>query len=835
MVKQANKLNKKALYRLGLLFLLFTSQISLAQVTLTNDNKGVSYDIPKNYTVGGIDIEGTKFLDHKTLIQLSGIEVGDNISIPGEEVTLAVEKMWDQGLFSDVQIKVKNIQGSTIFLTFYLEERARLSKFKFTGVKKSDIDELRDRIKLVRGKIITENLISNTRRIIKDYFVEKGFLNITIDVTQEKDPNSINHVILGFDIDKAEKVKIASIEFEGNEMISDKKLRRLMKDTKVKKAFRIFKASKFLDEAYKVDQNNIIAKYNEKGHRDAKIVSDSIWNDEEGNLAIKIKLKEGNPYYFGDITFVGNTKYSNQELKNLVGIEAGDIFDQNVLDTRVLGSPDSRDIHSQYLDNGYLFSQVNPVEIEVRNDTIGLEVRIYEGTQARVNKVTVTGNTKTNDHVIIREIRTKPGDLFNRSLIMRSNRELATLGYFNPEKLDIDVKPDAKNGTVDLNYIVEEKASDQIELQGGWGANRIIGTFRLTFTNFSAKNILNKEYWTPLPSGDGQRLSLSASSNGLQYQSYNISFTEPWLGGKKPNALSVGFYHSITSNGLPTDDPNRGFFKVTGLSLGLGKRLKWPDDFFTIYRNLNFKKYDVNNYSFGNFDEGDFYNISYSFVLGRNSVDQPMFPRRGSNMKLSIQVTPPYSLMDGINDYSNMSESEKNRWVEYHKWNFGANWFSSLANKLVLKTNLEFGVIGKYNSDRVLSQFERFYLGGDGLSGYALDGREVVALRGYSNNSLSASTGSIAYNKYTMELRYALSLNPQSPIYILTFLEAGNAWSQFKQFNPFEIKRSAGFGVRITIPMMGIMGVDWGYGYDDIPSDPNANKGQFHFSINQQF
>ena len=608
-----------------------------------------------------------------------------------------------------------------------------------------------------------------------------------------------------------------------------------MKDTKIKKAYRIFKASKFLDEAYEVDKNNIIAKYNEQGHRDAKIVSDSIWNDEEGNLAIKIKLKEGNPYYFGDITFVGNTKYSNQELKTLVGIDAGDIFDQNVLDTRVLGSPDSRDIHSQYLDNGYLFSQVNPVQVEVRNDTIDLEVRIYEGTQARVNKVTVTGNTKTNDHVIIRELRTKPGDLFNRSLIMRSNRELATLGYFNPEKLDIDVKPDAQKGTVDLNYIVEEKASDQIELQGGWGANRIIGTFRLTFTNFSAKNILNKEYWTPLPSGDGQRLSLSASSNGLQYQSYNISFTEPWLGGKKPNALSVGFYHSITSNGLPTDDPERGFFKVTGLSLGLGKRLKWPDDFFTIYRNLNLKKYDVNNYSFGNFDEGDFYNISYSFVLGRNSVDQPMFPRRGSNMKLSIQVTPPYSLMDGINDYSNMSESEKNRWVEYHKWNFGANWFSSLANKLVLKTNLEFGIIGKYNSDRVLSQFERFYLGGDGLSGYALDGREVVALRGYSNNSLSASTGSIAYNKYTMELRYALSLNPQSPIYILTFLEAGNAWSQFKQFNPFEIKRSAGVGVRITIPMMGIMGVDWGYGYDDIPGNPNANKGQFHFSINQQF
>ncbi|MAZ54530.1 MAG: outer membrane protein assembly factor BamA [Flavobacteriales bacterium] len=815
-------------------FYVCLSNFAFAQISLSEIN--LNYSNPKEYVIGGIDLEGIKFLDKKTLIQLSTLEVGSKIMVPGDKLTKATKILWQQGLFSNVQIKVKSIQSNVIFLTLLLEERPRLSKFKFNGLKRSEIDAIRDKIKLSRGKIITENIINNTKNIIANHFKEKGYLNINTSISQELDTITKNHVIIVLNIDKGKKVKIGRINFQGNSTFSDKRLKRLMKDTKEKKFFRIFKASKFLEEAYNNDKENIIQKYNEKGLRDAKILSEkNTYNNEEELLNIDININEGKTYYFGDITFVGNTKYSNKELAELVGINKGDIFDQSILESRVLGSPDSRDVHSIYLDNGYLFSQVTPVETEIRNDTIDIEIRIYEGLQARINRVSVSGNSKTNDHVIIREIRTKPGDLFSRSDIMRSQREIATLNYFDPEKLNIDVDPNQEDGTVDLNYIVEEKSSDQIELQGGYGADRIIGTFRVSFNNFSAKNIFKNGAWSPLPSGDGQRLSLSATSNGVQFQSYNISFTEPWLGGKKPNSLTIGAYHSITSNGLERDDENRGVFKVTGASFGLGKRLKWPDDFFTLYQNISLKKYLVDQYSFGNFDDGTFYNMSYSFILGRNSVDQPTFPRKGSNMKLSIQLTPPYSILDGISNYSESEIENLNTWVEYHKWNFGANWFNSLADKLVLKTNLEYGLIGKYNNDKELTQFERFYVGGDGLSGYAVDGREVIALRGYENNSLSPSNGATIYNKYTLELRYALSLNPQSPIFALAFIEAGNTWNMFNKFNPFDIKRSAGVGIRMTIPMMGIMGVDWGYGFDEIPGSPTSSGSQFHFSINQQF
>ena len=755
-----------------------------AQVTLNTSLETISYSNPRQYVLGGVTISGTKHLDHNTLIQISGLNIGETLVVPGDDITQAVEKLWEQGLFSDVQITATKIQGNSIFLNFFLEERPRLSKFKFIGIKKSDIDALREKIKLVRGKIITESLVSNTKNIIRDFYVEKGFLNVEINIKQEEDSQSKKHVLLVINIHKGEKVKISEITFVGNTIFNEKKLKRLLKETKEKKFYRLFKASKYLEDAYKTDKNNIIIKYNEKGFRDAKIITDSIWLNEEGHLSVKMHISEGSPYYFGNITWVGNSKYSNNELDNLLGIEKGDIYDNTVLQTRLLGSPDSRDVHSKYLDNGYLFSQVTPVETEVRNDTIDLEIRIYEGQQARINKVTVIGNTKTNDHVIMREIRTKPGDLFNRSLIMRSQRELATLNYFDAEKLDIDVSPDPQNGTVDLTYVVEEKSTDQIELQGGYGANRIIGTFRLSFNNFSARKMFakGKGNWTPLPSGDGQRLSLAASSNGLYYQSGNISFTEPWLGGKKPNALTIGSWHSVqrspTSTEMPIDSMPK--MKITGVTVGLGKRLQWPDDFFTLHQNITLKKYNLDEWTnFSSLGSGTAYNYSYNFSLGRNSVDQPTFPRRGSNMKLSVQLTPPYSLFDGIEDYSNVPDIEKFKWVEYHKWNIGANWFSSLADKLVLKTNLEYGLIGTYNPDIGLSPFERYYLGGDGLSGYALDDREVIALRGYSNGSLSPDYGATLYNKYTLELRYALSLNPQSPIYALTFIEAGNSWDNF--------------------------------------------------------
>ena len=836
MEKLVSKLKKRMFKKklLSFIFLVFSSHFILAQVNLNNIE--IDYENPREFIIGGIEIVGTKFLDHKTLIQLSTLEIGSRILVPGDKLTKASRLLWQQGLFSDVQIKVKSTQGNSIFLTLLLEERPRLSKFKFEGLKRSEIDAIRDKIKLARGKIITENVIINTKNTILDHFKEKGFSNVSIVVSNLIDTITKNHVILVLKIDKGKKVKIGQINFEDNLLFTEKRLKRLMKDTKEKKFFRIFKASKFMQESYQNDKEKIISEYNEKGLRDAEIISDTIaYNKEEELINITLKINEGKTYYFGDITYVGNTKYTNNELDALVGINKGDIFNQSVLENRVLGSQDSRDIHSMYLDNGYLFSQVTPIETEIRNDTIDIEVRIYEGLQARINRVSVSGNSKTNDHVIMREIRTKPGDLFSRSNIMRSQREIATLGYFNAETLNIDVEPNQEDGTVDLNYIVEEKSSDQIELQGGYGADRVIGTFRVSFNNFSAKNIFKKGAWSPLPSGDGQRLSLSATSNGIQFQSYNISFTEPWLGSKKPNSLTIGAYHSITSNGLERDDENRGLFKVTGASFGLGKRLKWPDDFFTLYQNISLKKYIVDQYNLGNFDDGTFYNMSYSFVLGRNSVDQPTFPRKGSNMKLSIQLTPPYSSLNGIDEYSESEIDDLNTWVEYHKWNFGANWFNSLADKLVLKTNLEYGLIGKYNKNKELTQFERFYVGGDGLSGYAVDGREVIALRGYENNSLSPSNGATIYNKYTLELRYALSLNPQSPIFALAFLEAGNTWSMTKKFNPFDIKRSAGVGIRMTIPMMGIMGVDWGYGFDAIDGSPSSSGSQFHFSINQQF
>ena len=842
MEKLANKLKEKKMHKTILIiaFLFGSTYLSKAQVTLNKSLETISYSSPRQYVLGGVNISGTKYLDHKTLIQISGLEIGKTITIPGDDLTKSIEKLWEQGLFSDIQISAEKILGNSIFLNFYLEERPRLSKFKFEGVKKSDIDAIRDKIKLVRGKIITENIISNTKNIIRDHYIEKGFLNVRVDISEKEDPDSKKHVLLIIDVNKGEKVKISEINFVGNTVFTEKKLKRFLKETKEKKFFRIFKASKFLEEAYKEDKNSIIAKYNEKGFRDAKLVSDSTWLNQEGNLSMQINLYEGSPYYFGKINWVGNNKYSNKELTNLLGIEQGDIYDNTILQTRLLGSPDSRDVHSMYLDNGYLFSQVTPVETEVRNDTIDLEVRIYEGQQARINKVSVIGNTKTNDHVIMREIRTKPGELFNRSLIIRSQRELATLNYFDPEKLDIDVSPNPENGTVDLTYVVEEKSTDQVELQGGYGANRVIGTFRLSFNNFSARKMLSKGKgnWTPLPSGDGQRLSLSASSNGIYYQSGNISFTEPWLGGKKPNALTIGAWHSIQRSPTSTDAPVSSMpkMKITGVTVGLGKRLQWPDDFFTLHQSITLKKYNLDEWTnLSSLGTGTAYNYSYNFSLGRNSVDQPTFPRRGSNMRLSVQLTPPYSLFDGIDDYSNIADIEKFRWVEYHKWNIGANWFSSLADKLVLKTNLDYGLIGTYNSEIGLSPFERFYLGGDGLSGYALDDREVIALRGYSNGSLSPNEGATLYNKYTMEMRYALSLNPQSPIYALAFIEAGNSWDTFKDFNPFNVKRSAGVGIRITIPMMGMMGVDWGYGFDDIIGIPDANKGQFHFSINQQF
>ena len=609
-----------------------------------------------------------------------------------------------------------------------------------------------------------------------------------------------------------------------------------MKETKSKSFWRFWKLSKFIDINYEEDKKNIISKYNELGYRDAKIEYDTTYMNNDNGMTIEILINEGDPYYFGNINFTGNTVYSSGELSKVLGIKANDIFDQSILEERLFGSVEGTDISSLYMNNGYLFFNATPIEVSVKNKRIDLEIRIYEGKQARINKVMVKGNTKTNDHVIMRELRTLPGDLFKRSDIMRSQRELAQMQYFNPEKFDVKVDPDNIRNEVDITYVVEEKSSDQIQLQGGWGAGRVVGSLGLSFNNFSTKNIFKKDKWTPLPSGDGQILSLSASSNGIYYQNYNISFTEPWLGNKKPNSLTVSLYKSISSNGQEGDE--REAIEITGISLGLGKRLQFPDDYFSLYNGISLQQYKlINSQSFFSFSNGFSNNLNYNIRLARNSVDQLIYPRSGSNFSLSVKVTPPYSVFDDIDNYDQMSDQEKYSWIEYYKWKFKSSWFSAFTDKLVLNTRFETGILGAYNKELGVAPFERFYVGGDGMSGmgYQFDGRELISLRGYSNNSISPQTGATIYNKYTAELRYAISLNPSSTVYALSFLEAGNAWNDFDNFNPFEVKRSAGFGVRIMLPMIGMMGLDYGWGLDNIINNPDANGGQFHFSIGQQF
>jgi len=818
----------------------------------SQNNQFVEYLSPKKYEIGGITISGTKYLNTNTILSISGLQVGDTINVPGKKISDAIKKLWTQKLFSDVNISVEKKIDNLIFLNINLEENKRLSKFNFVGkIKKSDITSLKEELKLMRGKVLNENLINNSIDIIKEYYIEKGFYTAKVNYKLKADTTTQNSDNLTFIIDAGKKIKIDKIIVNGRKKIlnkkksilnskdtvyalSDKKIRRVMKETKRKNFWRIFKVSKFIKESYEDDKKNIISEYNKLGYRDARIVSDSFYINKN-LITLEINVEEGEKYKFGEISFVGNKIYSDQELKQILNIKQNDVFNQSILDQKLFGSDKGVDISSLYLDDGYLFFNATPIEKNVSNNFIDLEVRIYEGEQARINRVSIKGNTKTNDHVIMREIRTKPGNLFKRSEIIRTQRELAQLQYFDPEAFDVKIDPDPSKNKVDVTYVLAEKSSDQIQLQGGWGAGRVVGSLGLTFNNFSTKNIFNRKSWDPLPSGDGQRLSLTASSNGIYYQQYRMSFVEPWLGNKKPNSLSISLYKSITSNGQTGD--NRQAVELTGFTIGLGQRLKYPDDYFTIYNGINFQQYElVNSQSFFSFANGFSNNINYEIRLGRNSVDQLVFPRNGSNFSLSLKLTPPYSMFEK-KDYNTIEDQEKFKWIEYYKWNFKSTWYSSFTEKLVLNTKLEMGLLGAYNNQLGIAPFERFYVGGDGLSGMGMvyDGRELIALRGYQNNTVSSETGAAIYNKYVTELRYAISLNPTSTVYVLGFLEAGNSWDKFDEFNPFSVKRSAGVGVRIMLPMIGMMGVDYGWGFDDIPSIPDANGGQFHFSMGQQF
>lgn len=836
-------------------FSIITLSLKAQNPSGRTDSVTIDFSVPKEYEIGGIFISGSDHLDQNVLTLLSGLSVGDKVQVPGDKFSTAIENLWKQGLFEDVKITVSKIVGSTIYINITVLERPRLSKFVLVGMKKNEADDLREKIKLIKGKVLTDGLIASTSFIVKDFFVKKGYMDVKVATKKEKDEKVENSVILTISVTKASKIRIKDIHIAGSSSIKMSKLRRTFKETKVKRWWNPFNAGKFDEDNYEKDKKSFIAKYNEKGFRDAKIVKDTIYRVDDKHLNIDIIVDEGHKYYFRNITWIGNSKYSNKDLSNVLGIKKGDIFDQTQLDSKLYMNPNGNDVSSLYMDDGYLFFNVSAVETTVTNDSIDLEMRIFEGKQATINKITIVGNTKTNDHVILREIRTKPGQLFRRSDIIRTQRELSQLGFFDPEKMNVTPTPNQLTGTVDIEYKVEEKPSDQIELSGGYGNNQVVGTLGISFNNFSGKNFFKKESWRPLPSGDGQRLSIRAQSTGRYYQSYNISFTEPWLGGKKPNSFSVTAYYSVQSNGEKRNvkvegdkiaNPRRQSLDIFGVSVGLGKRLKWPDDYFTLYQELNYEYYTLNNYSTGSsifsFSKGFSNNIYYKASIQRNSIDKPIFETRGSQISLTGQFTPPYSLFNN-KDYSSvsMTDQERFKFVEYQKYKFTAKFFTPITNKrgaegkearnLILRTSAGFGFLSSYNTKVGTVPFERFYLGGSGLTGFTLGGREIIALRGYDDGSASPRTGAAYIAKYSMELRFPITLNPQATIFVLGFADAGNSWSRAKDFNPFDVKRSAGFGLRIFLPMFGLLGFDYGWRMDDIPRNPFMQKGQFHFTI----
>lgn len=823
-------------------FRLLVFAIFFIGISAFAQEKPFSYELPKRYCIKEITITGVKFLNPDVLISMTAISIGDTIQVPGEAITKAVKKLWGQGLFSNVDIKASRIDGDDIYLEISLTEQPRLTTVNFTGIRKGEADDLKDKLKLRSGSQLTQATLENSVHIIKKHYRAKGFLNVEVNPVLENDTIISNGTKLTFNIQKNERVKIGEISFEGNKAYSQARLRRALKKIH-RRDLNIFKSAKYIEADYDESMDNLIAFYNEHGYRDFKILSDSIYTINPKRIGIHFKIFEGPQYHINNIEWVGNTKLPAEALNAVLGMKKGDVYDKSLLEKRLF--TDENSISTLYMDDGYLFFHIEPVEVRIQNDSVDLEMRIYEGNQATVNRVIITGNTKTNEHVIRREIWSKPGYLFSKSEITRTLRELGQMGHFDPEKLGIDPLPNQADGTVDLKYSVEEKANDQLEISGGWGNKMFVGTLGIRFSNFSVRRIFDKNAWRPVPSGDSQSLAIRASTNGTYYKAFSLSFTEPWLGGRKPTNFSFSLYRTIQTGGVSYFyQSSNKYFRVSGASVGIGTRLKWPDDYFTIYNELGIQNYKLSNWSgYFIFTDGQSNNLSYKITLGRNSTDQMIYPRTGSNFSLSLQITPPYSLFNG-KDYSKpMSDSEKYKWIEYHKWTGRIQWYFPLVENLVLYTNFQIGVMGYFNSKLGHSPFEGFDLGGDGMSGYNLYGKETIGLRGYQNGSLtpyvrigeSLVGNAHLYDKYTIELRYPISLKPQAAIYLLTFLEAGNAWQNAGDFNPFNVHRSAGVGARFFLPMLGMLGVDWGYGFDKVPGRPDAHKGQFHFIIGMPF
>ncbi len=796
-----------------------------------------SYAVPERVIIQDVTVSGVEYIDPRVLLDIVGLRKGDTISLPGSEITAAVKKLNSQNLFSSVSINLAHREADHVVLDIHLQEQPRISRIEYVGVKRSAKKDLEEKLSLKAGQQATEATLDQAKRVIRKYYLDKGFLRVRVDARRQQDTLNLNAVVVIFVVDRGKKVKIKEIDFEGNTAFKDSKLRwKAFKKTK-RINWNIFNSKKFIAERYKEDLGNLVDYYNKYGYRDAVVVRDSVYDISDKRVGIKVWLDEGNQYHLRDVKWVGNTVYPSPVLDQMLGMGKSDVYDQELLQKRLF--VDENSVSTMYMDEGYLFFNIQPVETDVSNDSVTLEMRIMEGPQATISAVEILGNDRTNEHVIRRELRTYPGDLFSKTNIMRSMRELAALGYFNPETLGINPIPNVADGTVKLQYTVEEKSSDQLELSAGWGAGMFVGTLGLRFANFSIQNLFKKEAWRPIPSGDGQSLSIHWSTNGTQYQSLNLSFVEPWLGGRKPTSLSLSFMYSKYDYSKFLWNPSDDFFKIIGGTMGIGTRLKWPDDFFTIYGELSYQHFVLRNWRDEFiFSNGNTNNLSFKVVWGRNSVDQPIYPRSGSNFSLSLQLTPPYSYFNK-KDYKSpdMLPSERYKWIEYHKWTAKAQWYAALWGDLVLYLGAHMGYLGYYNKDVGYSPFEGFDVGGDGLAGYNyIYGREAVGLRGYANSSLTPRVQNGArmaniYDKFTMELRYPIILKPQSSIYVLLFAEGGNAWYDLNRFNPFEIHRSVGAGVRVFLPMLGMLGFDIAYGFDPVIGNADANKWQPHFLI----
>jgi len=863
-----------------------------------NAQEKIPFDQGTKYILADVAVVGKISYNQQTVVTFAGLEKGQDVTVPGEEISNAIKKLGKLGLFSEIDFYVNRIDGDSIYLELNITELPKLSEVKFAGIKKKKTEVLIKENGLTKGKIVNENLITTTKNYIENKYKKDGFYNSKVTITTVPDTTSGNEVNMYINVFKGNKIKVRNIDFVGNEKFSEGKLHKAMKNTKEKNPLRIFKASKYIKDKYKEDLTKIIDKYKESGYRDARIVSDSVtFNKDKKDISIKVNIEEGRKYYFGNIKFLGNTIYPDNGLRNILGIKKGDVYNGVLLEKRIAdkSKPDGEDITNLYQNSGYLFSNINAVEVKTYNDTIDFEIRIVEGPLAYFNKITVVGNDKTNDNVIYRELRTKPGQKYSKEELVRTIREIGQLGYFDPEAIEPVFKNvDAGAGTVDIEYKLVEKGSSQIELQGGYGGGGFIGTLGLSFNNFSARNIFKKEAYRPLPMGDGQKVALRLQGSSY-FQTYSISFTEPWFGGKKPIQFSSSLAYSKqfanTSSGV---DKSRNF-NIISASVGIAKRLTVPDDFFVLSQSLSFQYYDLNNYNIGlfTFGDGSSRNLAYTIGLSRNNKGvNPIFPMYGSEFSISGKFTVPYSLFNNVdyadlknqaeyklkyvagsnvtiqptaegqvpqngdyiaetyensniyqvvNDYTKASvdqgkvDQKRFNWLEYYKIKFKADWFTKIYGKLVLRTLSEFGYLGAYNNDRGIVPFERFFVGGDGLANFAQDGREVIQLRGYPNNSLSTDDGGPIYNKFSLELRYPITLKAAASIYVLGFVEGGNAYDSFNKYNPFQLKRSAGAGLRIFMPAFGLLGIDFGYGFDPLTGQAKANGLETHFIIGQQF